>query len=108
MERLGLWGEGAPFRTFEQFLDSVQRKGLGMAEMVAMEMKTSGMYVSRGLSFKQAEVRNGMVLGVLVTTWLVNIGFECNALCIINCSFLSLHVRQEQKYGQILDEVNMV
>lgn len=58
MERLGLWGEGAPFKTFEQFLDSVQRKGLGMAEMVAMEMKTSGMYVSRGLSFKQAEVWN--------------------------------------------------
>ena len=56
MERLGLWGEGAPFRSFEQFLDSVHRKGLGMAEMLAMEMKTSGMYVSRGLSYKQAEV----------------------------------------------------
>ncbi|KAK3094762.1 hypothetical protein FSP39_005887 [Pinctada imbricata] len=55
MERLGLWGEGAPFRSFENFLDSVQRKGLGMAEMLAMEMKTSGMYVSRGLSYKQAE-----------------------------------------------------
>ena len=27
----------------------------GAAEMLAMEMKASGMYVSRGLSFKQAE-----------------------------------------------------
>ncbi|CAH1780986.1 unnamed protein product, partial [Owenia fusiformis] len=55
MERLGLWGEGAPFKSFEQFLDSVHRKGLGIAEMLAMEMKSSGMYVSRGLSFRQAE-----------------------------------------------------
>ncbi|XP_060078626.1 uncharacterized protein LOC132558114 [Ylistrum balloti] len=55
MERLGLWGEGAPFRSFEQFLDLVQKKGLGMAEILAMEMKTSGMYISRGLSYKQAE-----------------------------------------------------
>ena len=28
----------------------------GAAEMLAMEMKASGMYVSRGLSFRQAEV----------------------------------------------------
>ena len=57
MERLGLWGEGAPFKNFETFLKTVEEKGLGMAEMLAMEMKSTGMYVSRGLSFKQAEVR---------------------------------------------------
>lgn len=56
MERLGLWGVGAQFRSFEQFIKFVQKKGLGMAEMLAMEMKMSGMYVSRGLSYKQAEV----------------------------------------------------
>ncbi|KAH3812323.1 hypothetical protein DPMN_140752 [Dreissena polymorpha] len=55
MERLGLWGEGAPYNNFEQFLVSVQKKGLGMAEILAMEMKSAGMYVSRGLSYKQAE-----------------------------------------------------
>lgn len=57
MERLGLWGVGAQFRSFEQFIEFVQKKGLGMAEMLAMEMKMSGMYVSRGLSYKQAEVK---------------------------------------------------
>ena len=31
---------------------------VGAAEMLAMEMKASGMYVSRGLSFRQAEVGN--------------------------------------------------
>jgi len=30
MERLGLWGEGAMFRSFDVFLDTVQKKGLGM------------------------------------------------------------------------------
>ena len=30
---------------------------LGVAEMLAMEMKATGMYLSRGLSFKQTQVR---------------------------------------------------
>jgi len=29
MERLGLWGEGAMFSSFEAFLDTTQKKGLG-------------------------------------------------------------------------------
>ena len=29
MERLGLWGDGAVFSSFEEFLDTVQKKGLG-------------------------------------------------------------------------------
>ena len=56
MERLGLWGEGMAFKSFESFLESITRRGLGAAEMLAMEMKSAGMYVSRGLSFQQAEV----------------------------------------------------
>jgi len=29
MERLGLWGDGAMFSSFETFLDTTQKKGLG-------------------------------------------------------------------------------
>ena len=29
MERLGLWGEGTAFKSFETFLDSINRRGLG-------------------------------------------------------------------------------
>jgi len=29
MERLGLWGDGAMFGSFDVFLDTVQKKGLG-------------------------------------------------------------------------------
>ena len=38
---------------FNVFTDNVWA---GMAEILAMEMKSAGMYVSRGLSYKQAEV----------------------------------------------------
>lgn len=58
MERLGLWGDGTAFKSFEAFLTSITKRGLGAAEMLAMEMKASGMYVSRGLSFRQAEFGN--------------------------------------------------
>ena len=94
MERLGLWGDGTPFKTFETFLEGITKRGLGLLfnfssthcafschdftvfvqksnvvqftcflyiyigalEMLAMEMKAAGMYVSRGLSFREAEV----------------------------------------------------
>ena len=29
MERLGLWGEGTPFKSFEVFLGSITTRGLG-------------------------------------------------------------------------------
>lgn len=33
MERLGLWGDGAPFQSFEQFFETVHRKGLGQSRI---------------------------------------------------------------------------
>ncbi|CAB1352204.1 unnamed protein product [Coregonus sp. 'balchen'] len=40
MSRLGIWGEGTPFR-----------EGVGAMEIVAMDMKLRGMYIARQLSF---------------------------------------------------------
>ena len=60
MEGLGLWGDGLPFSNFESFLESVSRRGLGAAEMLTMEMKSAGVYVSRGLSYRQAEASNSI------------------------------------------------
>jgi hypothetical protein len=54
-ERLGLWGAGLPFSSFEQFHQNASKRGVFFLEMLAMELKRSGAYVSRGLSFKQAE-----------------------------------------------------
>ena len=48
----GLWGPGSAFADFQAFLDSMKRRGVSFLEMLAMEMKSEGYYVARGLSFK--------------------------------------------------------
>jgi hypothetical protein len=53
--RLGLWGHMMPFPNFAAFTDNMEKRGLGALEMLAMEMKAGGMYVSRGLSYEGAE-----------------------------------------------------
>ncbi|XP_039694932.1 protein strawberry notch homolog 2 [Pteropus medius] len=57
MNRLGIWGEGTPFRTFEEFLHAVEKRGVGAMEIVAMDMKVSGMYIARQLSFSGVTFR---------------------------------------------------
>ncbi|CAD5113144.1 DgyrCDS2335 [Dimorphilus gyrociliatus] len=55
MERLGLWGDGTPFKSFNNILSNFNKGGLAMAEMLAMYMKAVGTYVCRSLSFKNAQ-----------------------------------------------------
>ena len=55
MERLGLWGPYSGFANFEAFVAGITDRGVGGLEMLAMEMKATGTYVSRGLSYEQAE-----------------------------------------------------
>uniref|UniRef100_A0A2K5KA83 Protein strawberry notch homolog 1 n=1 Tax=Colobus angolensis palliatus TaxID=336983 RepID=A0A2K5KA83_COLAP len=51
MNRLGIWGEGTPFREFSDFIQAVERRGVGAMEIVAMDMKLRGTYIARQLSF---------------------------------------------------------
>lgn len=55
MERLGLWGPGTQFDSFNDFFAEMKNRGVGALEMLAIEMKASGGYVSRALGFKSAE-----------------------------------------------------
>ncbi|XP_026133047.1 protein strawberry notch homolog 2-like isoform X2 [Carassius auratus] len=57
MSRLGIWGQGTPFRTFEDFLHAIEKRGVGAMEIVAMDMKVSGMYIARQLSFSGVSFR---------------------------------------------------
>nr|XP_059863255.1 protein strawberry notch homolog 2 isoform X2 [Delphinus delphis] len=57
MSRLGIWGEGTPFRTFEEFLHAIEKRGVGAMEIVAMDMKVSGVYIARQLSFSGVTFR---------------------------------------------------
>uniref|UniRef100_T1IRW6 Strawberry notch n=1 Tax=Strigamia maritima TaxID=126957 RepID=T1IRW6_STRMM len=51
MTRLGIWGPGTPFREFSDFIQAVEKRGVGAMELVAMDMKLRGMYIARQLSF---------------------------------------------------------
>uniref|UniRef100_A0A1I8Q2D4 Protein strawberry notch n=1 Tax=Stomoxys calcitrans TaxID=35570 RepID=A0A1I8Q2D4_STOCA len=51
MVRLGLWGQGTAFPTFNDFIAAVEKRGVGAMEIVAMDMKLRGMYIARQLSF---------------------------------------------------------
>jgi hypothetical protein len=51
MVRLGLWGTGTPFNDFNDFIQSIEKRGVGAMEIVAMDMKLRGMYIARQLSF---------------------------------------------------------
>ncbi|CAM9963256.1 unnamed protein product, partial [Sphacelaria rigidula] len=53
--RLGMWGVRAPFCSFKEFKENMEKRGLGALEMLAMELKAKGAYVSRGLGWKGAE-----------------------------------------------------
>jgi hypothetical protein len=51
MTRLGLWGLGTSFPDFPDFLDAVEKGGIGMSELVAMHLRRMGGYLCRTLSF---------------------------------------------------------
>lgn len=46
MVRLGIWGEGSPFREFNDFIQAVEKRGVGAMEIVAMDMKLRGEFRS--------------------------------------------------------------
>ena len=55
MERLALWGPLSASPDFDAFVQSVTRRGVGGLELLALDLKSTGSYVSRGLSYKDAE-----------------------------------------------------
>ena len=57
MTRLGLWGTGTPFPEFNDFIQAIEKRGVGAMELVAMDMKLRGMYIARQLSFHGVSFR---------------------------------------------------
>jgi hypothetical protein len=52
--RLGLWGPGTAFAGREQFISEIRDGGIAAMELVARDLKASGLYLSRALSFAGA------------------------------------------------------
>ena len=51
MTRLGMWGAGTPFDSFTAFCQTIDKAGVGAMELLAMDMKSRGLFVSRMLAF---------------------------------------------------------
>lgn len=55
MTRLGLWGLGTSFGSFEEFLSQIEDGGIGAMELVCRDMKALGMYLSASISYEGVE-----------------------------------------------------
>ncbi|WP_019054316.1 strawberry notch family protein [Sphingobium xenophagum] len=53
--RLGLWGTGTAFANREQFISEIRDGGIAAMELVARDLKASGLYLARALSFAGIE-----------------------------------------------------
>ncbi|MBA5690544.1 strawberry notch-like NTP hydrolase domain-containing protein [Rugamonas apoptosis] len=49
--RLGLWGDGTPFHSAQDFTKSVDAGGVAAMELICRDMKAMGVYIARSLSF---------------------------------------------------------
>ncbi len=49
--RLGLWGPDTAFADREQFISSIRKGGIAAMELVARDLKATGLYMARALSF---------------------------------------------------------
>ena len=51
-ERLGLWGEGTAFPNGDDFVNRIKSGGLAAMELIARDMKSMGVYLSRNISYE--------------------------------------------------------
>ncbi len=58
-ERLGLWGPGAPFADFPAFLVAMERGGVAAMEMLCRDLKGTGSYLSRTISYGPTRAQDG-------------------------------------------------
>jgi len=61
-ERLGLWGEGAPFPDFAAFLVAMERGGVAAMEMLCRDLKSVGTYLSRTISYGPTRRPDGTIV----------------------------------------------
>ncbi|XP_052850859.1 protein strawberry notch homolog 1 [Drosophila gunungcola] len=112
MVRLGLWGPGTAYPEFYEFVNAVEKRGIGAMEIVAMDMKLRGTYIARQLSFKDVSFRIEEVAmpkefrksyNLAAELWAeINKKFQkaCRLMCIenrvqkiITCQFWCAHQR---------------
>ncbi len=61
-ERLGLWGNGAPFADFAAFLVAMERGGVAAMEMLCRDLKSVGTYLARTISYGPTRRADGSIV----------------------------------------------
>ena len=102
MERLGLWGEETPFPKFGDFQKAMGNgQNVGAMELVALDMKRRGMYISRQLSFASATqyqeivdltAQQTQMYDAACTFWAELFGCFQHALAVLNVKELNKRV----------------
>lgn len=79
MVRLGLWGKGTSFNEFSDFVSTVEKRGVGAMELVAIDMKLRGVYIARQLSFSGVQFR---IEEIKLSNKFVSLYDECVAIWV--------------------------
>lgn len=58
LQGLALWGEGTAFPRYEQFAEAMRKHGTHLMELLAIQMRAAGVYVSRQLSLHDVTVEH--------------------------------------------------
>jgi len=53
--RLGIWGEGTPFKDVQEFVTKVSGGGVAAMELIARNLKSLGVYLARSLSYANVQ-----------------------------------------------------
>lgn len=57
MPRLGLWGEGAAWSQFQEFVNAMEKRGCGAMDCIGADMKLRGIYLARHLTYENVQFR---------------------------------------------------
>lgn len=57
-QRLGLWGDGTPFGSPQEFIQAVEMSGVAGMEIIAKDLKAMGLYTAKTLSYEGVGYRN--------------------------------------------------
>jgi hypothetical protein len=79
MVRLGLWGHGTSFKEFSDFVSTVEKRGVGAMELVAIDMKLRGVYIARQLSFSGVQFR---IEEIKLSNKFISLYDECVAIWV--------------------------
>lgn len=109
MDRLGLWGKGTDFHDAKDFVHTVSKRGDGAMEMVAMDLKARGMFLSRMLSYDGSQyVLSLLLAGLIQSADLFKIYRYQTVRCDLSPLFRDTYDRATALWVRLWDTLNLM